>query len=169
MRYFVCEWYNRLEQNEIKTTSNTVLWHIASTERVKEVFNMVGLYGAQVFDKNNKLIQYSFCGKVIILKVITGREMRGYILEEAPRWKAQHTTNPVIYIMPSTYNNDTDMWMFEDSYVYINCVAYRIEVYIPICILLSKRGALLYTTHRHVYEIGPYTQNRPEIEVGCCS
>ena len=32
MSYFLCEGYNRLERNEIKTTPNTVLWHIASME-----------------------------------------------------------------------------------------------------------------------------------------
>ena len=45
---------------------------------------MAGLCGAQVFDKNDNFIRYSFCGKVILSNVITGREIRGYILEETP-------------------------------------------------------------------------------------
>ena len=76
--------YNRLEQNVIKTTPNTILWHIASTKQAKEVFNIAGLCGAQVFDKNGNTIQYSFCGKIILSNIITGREIRGYVLEKAP-------------------------------------------------------------------------------------
>ena len=56
MNYFVCERYNRLEWNEVNTTLNTVLWNIASTKQSKEVFNVTGLCGAQVFDMNDNFI-----------------------------------------------------------------------------------------------------------------
>ena len=59
--------------------------------------------------------------------------------------------------------------MFEEPCVLICHVPYRMEVYAPIRILLSKRGYISYTTHRHVCEIGPHTRNRPKIEVGRCS
>ena len=77
--------------------------------------------------------------------------------------------NNIIYITPLLYNNDNNMWMFEEPCVAIHRVPYKLEIYAPICILLSKRGTLSYTTHRHVYKIGPCTRNRPIIEVGCCS
>ena len=99
MNYLFGTGYNRLEQNVIKTTPNTVLFHIASTEQAKEVFNIAGLCGSQVFDKNGNFIRYSFCGKVILLNVITGREIRGYVLEVAPQWKVQLT----IYIYHLLY------------------------------------------------------------------
>ena len=67
------------------------------------------------------------------------------------------------------YDNDNNMWMFTEPCVLIRREPYRMEAYASICILLSKRGYMLYTTHRHVYEIGPHTRNRPRIEVGCCS
>ena len=53
MNYLFGEGYNQYEQNIIKTTPRTVLWNIASTERVKEIFNIVDLCGAQVFDRND--------------------------------------------------------------------------------------------------------------------
>ena len=59
--------------------------------------------------------------------------------------------------------------MFPEPCVLIYCVPYRMEAYAPIRILLSKKGYMSYTTHRHVFEIGPHTRNRPRIEVGCCS
>ena len=133
---------------------------------------MAGLCGAQVFNKNDNFIRYSFCGKVILSNVITGRkirEIRGYIFEEAPQWKVQLTNNNIIYITPPVYDHDNNMWMIEESCVSIRRVPYRMEVYAPICILFSKRGYILYTTHRHVCEIGPHTRNRPRIEVGRCS
>ena len=112
MNYLFGEGYNQLEKNVIKTTQRTVLWHIASTKRAKEIFNIADLYRAQIFDKNNNFIQYSFCGKVILSNVITNREIRGYVLEEAPQLKLQLTTNNIIYITPPVYDHDNTMWMF---------------------------------------------------------
>ena len=87
VNYLFGEGYNRYEQNITKTTPRTVLWNIASTERVKEIFTMAGLCGAQVFDRNDTNIQYSFCGKVILSNVYNDKEIRGYVLEETPQWK----------------------------------------------------------------------------------
>ena len=56
MNYLFGEGYNRLEQNVIKTTPRTVVWHIASTDRAKEIFNIADLCGAQGFDKNDTTI-----------------------------------------------------------------------------------------------------------------
>ena len=75
MNYLFGEGYNQLEHNVIKTTPRTVLWHIASTERAKEMLNIANLCGAQIFDKNDTTIRYSFCGKVIILNVVNGKEI----------------------------------------------------------------------------------------------
>ena len=102
------------------------------------------------------------------MNVITSREIRGYVLEETPRWKVQLTNNNIMHITPPLYDNDNHMWMFEELYVLIYCVSYSMEVYTPIYILLSKRGFILYTTHRHVCKIGPHTRNKPIIEVGLC-
>ena len=122
-----------------------------------------------MFDKNDNTIWYSFCGKVILSNVITGREIRGYVLEESPQWKVQLTNNNIMYITPLVYDDDNNMWMFPEPCVLIRRVPYRMEAYVPVCILLSKRGYVLYTTHKHVCEIGPHTRNRPRIEVGRCS
>ena len=103
MNYLFGVGYNRLEQNVIKSTPKTVLWHISSTERAKEVFNIAGLCAAQVFDTNDNFIRYSFCGKIILSNVINGKEIRGYILEEAPQWKVQLTNNNIIYISHLLY------------------------------------------------------------------
>ena len=75
MNYLFGEGYNQLEQNVIKTTPRTVLWHIASTKRVKEIFNIADLCGAQVFNKNEHFIRYSFCGKVILSNVYNNEEI----------------------------------------------------------------------------------------------
>ena len=56
MNYLFGTGYNRLEQNVIKTTPNIVLWYIPSTKQAKEVFNIAGLCGAQVFNKNENTI-----------------------------------------------------------------------------------------------------------------
>jgi len=56
MNYLFGEGYNQYEQNVIKTTPRAVLWPIASTKRVEEIFNIADLCGAQVFDKNNTTI-----------------------------------------------------------------------------------------------------------------
>ena len=129
---------------------------------------MAALCEAQVFDKYDKFIQYSFCGKVIILNIINGIEVRGYILEETTCWKVQLENNDMIHIPSSAFNNDINMWMFED-HVYTLIVYHIIEVCVPICMFLSNRGILLYTTHRHVCVIGVHTRNRPRTEVCCCS
>ena len=91
VNYLFGEGYNRYEQNIIKTTPRTVLWHIASTKRVKEIFNIADLCGTQVFDKNDTTIRYSFCGKVILSNIFNGKEIQGYVLEETPQWKVQLT------------------------------------------------------------------------------
>ena len=94
--------------------------------------------------------------------------MRGYVLEEGLRWRVQLTNNRVINRMPPDYNETTYRWMFQDPF-YINRVPYRVERYAPICILISKKGKISYTTHRYVCEISPRTRNRPEIIVHRCS
>ena len=67
------------------------------------------------------------------------------------------------------YDDDNKMWMFPEPCVLIHRVPYRMGAHAPIRILLSKRGYMSYTTHRHVCEIGPHTRNRLRIEVGRCS
>ena len=91
------------------------------------------------------------------------------MLKEAPQWKVQLRNTNIIYtyIIPPVFDHDNNMWMFQEPCVSIRHVPYRMEVYVPICILLSKKDYMLYTTHRHVCEIGPLTRNRPIIEVGC--
>jgi len=81
----------------------------------------------------------------------------------------QLTNGSMIFITPPVYDHDNNMWVFQEPCVSICRVPYRMVEYAPICLLLNKRGYLTYTTHRHVCEIGPYTKNRPIIEVGCCS
>ena len=150
-------------------TTRTVLRNIASTKRVKEIFNIDDLFGAQVFDRNEPTIRYSFCGKVILLNVYNNRDIRGYLLEETPQWKVQLTNCNMIFITPPVYDHDNNMWVFQEPCVSICRVPYRMLEYTPICLLLNKRGYLTYTTHRHVCEIGPETRNRPRIEIDCCS
>ena len=134
---------------------------------MKEIFNIADLCAAQVLDKNDTTIRYSFCGKVILSNVINGKEIRGYVLEETPRWKVQLATGQMIFIAPPVYDHDDTMWVFSDPCVSIRRVPYSILEYAPIRLLLSKRGYLTYTTHRHVCEIGP--RNRPLIGSDRCS
>ena len=89
------------------------------------------------------------------------------MLEETPRFKIQLTNGKMIYITPPVYDHDNDTWVFEHPCVTINRVPYTILEYSPIRLLLSKRGYLSYTTHRHVCEIGQ--RNRLLIEADRCS
>ena len=75
----------------------------------------------------------------------------------------------MIFITSPVHDNDNNMWVFQEPCVSIRRVPYRMVEYAPIRLLLNKRGYLLYTTHRHVYNIGRHTRNRPRIEVGRCS
>ena len=159
--------HNRYEQNIIKSTTRTVLWNIWSSQRMKEIFNIADLCGAQVFDTNEPTIRYSFCGKVIVSNVYNNKEIRGYVLEETPRFKVQLTNGNMIYIAPPVYDHDNNMWVFQHPCVLIGRVPYSILEYAPIRLLLSKRGYLSYTTHRHVCEVGP--RNRLLIEPDHCS
>ena len=93
---------------------------------------MAGLCGAQVFNKNDNFIQYSFCGKFMLSNVITGREIRGYVLEETPQWKVQLMNNNITYITPPVYDNDNNMWVSKESCILICRVPYKIEIYAPI-------------------------------------
>ena len=68
---------------------------------------------------------------------------------------------------PPVYDHDHDIWVFQDPCVLIGRVPYSILEYAPICLLLSKKGYLLYTTHRHVCVVGP--RNRLLIEPDRCS
>ena len=58
-----------------------------------------------------------FVAKSFYRNVITNRETRGYVLEEAPQWKVQLTNNNSVYITPPVYDHDYNMWMFQ-SHVY---------------------------------------------------
>ena len=76
--------FNKVEQYEIKRTPRTVLFHIASMQRVKQIFNITNLCGVEVYNHNNSnnIIKYSCCGKVIITNLDSDTEIGGYILEE---------------------------------------------------------------------------------------
>ena len=78
--------FDKVEQNEIKRTLKPFLFHIALIERAKQIFNIVNLCGAEMFvnnnnnnnndnDNNNSMIQYSCCGKVIIMNLDTNSEI----------------------------------------------------------------------------------------------
>ena len=167
VNYLFGEGYNRYERNIIKSTTRTVLWHVASTERVKEIFNIADLCGVQVFDRNEPTIRYSFCGKVILSNIYNDQEIRGYVLEETPQWRVQLTNGRMIYITPPVYDHNINNWVFQEPCVSIGRVPFRMLEYAPIRLLLNKRGYLTFTTHRHVCEMGP--RNRPLIEMDRCS
>ena len=71
VNYLFGEGYNRYKQNIIKTTPRTVLWNIPSTERVKEIFTMAGLCGAQVFIGMTLIFDTLFVAKSFYRTFIT--------------------------------------------------------------------------------------------------
>ena len=90
------------------------------------------------------------------------------MLEETPsRFKVQLTNGNMIYITPPVYDHDNDTWVFQHPCVTIGRVPYSVLEYAPIRLLLSKRGYLSYTTHRHLCVVG--TRNKLLIEPDRCS
>ena len=100
---------NKVEQNGIERTPKTFLFHIASMERAKQIFNNTNLCGAEVYVKNNNKIWYFCCGKVSIINLDTNSEIGGCILEEIDtQWKVQLAYDCIFSNLVPIYNNDTN-------------------------------------------------------------
>ena len=144
--------FNKVEQYKIKRTPQTFLFHIASMEIAKQIFNIGDLCLVEVYinnNNNNNMIWYSCCGKVIIRNLDSDTEIGGYILEETnTRWKVQLDDNCTVYILIPIHNKNTNSWIFPHQI--INNVSYSILEYSPICILISKAGYISYTMNRLV-------------------
>ena len=73
--------FNKVEQYEIKRAPRTFLFHIASMDRAKRIFNIVDLCAcaAEVYvnKNNNNMIWYSSCGNEIIRNLDSDTEIGG--------------------------------------------------------------------------------------------
>ena len=168
--------YQNITQNEsIKKTKQTFIFHLASTERANTIFSVAGLSVVQSFfnttNNNNDIndrIQRSFCGKVSVMNNATMATIPGYILSETiDQCRVQLANNNIIYIPFPTYSMDT--WTFSPPNFVIDEQLHHISQYDPICIKISKRGTIMYVTNRHVCRIGPGTGDLPVIIPNQCS
>ena len=77
------KYYERLKKNEIiYQTSLVTVIHIASLERMKNLFCLGGLSSVLFCDKELTM-KYSTCGKVYL--EIDGREMNGHVIKSNKR------------------------------------------------------------------------------------
>ena len=77
------KYYERLKKNEIiYQTSLVTVIHIASLERMKNLFCLGGLSSVLFCDKE-RTMEHSTCGKLYL--EINGREMNGYIIKSNQR------------------------------------------------------------------------------------
>ena len=116
--YLFSKNFNKVQNNNIKRTPKTIIFHVASGERTKENFNIAELYGAEINvnnnnssnNNNNDKIWYSCCGKVIIVNGDTETEIIGYILEETNTyWKVELPNNcTTVHMLAPEYCSDTN-------------------------------------------------------------
>jgi hypothetical protein len=118
--------YLKLKVNEIVLSKKrSAIIHIASLERMKEIFNLKGLCGTEyVIDG----ILYTCAGKVNLVN--SGKNITGFIVKERrDKWTIRLSNDKMITIGRVEYNDD-------DGYIYdenIRCNDYRITHYWPIC------------------------------------
>ena len=122
----------------IKKTKKLILFHVASQQRMKDIFvqeeNCATEFEVEQ-DNGLKYIQ-TCCGKVNVS--YNGKNILGYILEEKnQKWKILLATNKVIFLDCLSFDR------IKQEYVYQHCPSKHkpsITEYWPICLLVCLNG-----------------------------
>ena len=131
-----------LRNSEIVYRSkNTIIFHIASQRRMKELFIIAGLTSVEFKCADNV---WSCCGKVNV--VIKNRNYIGYIVDESPRhWNVQLGSNSVRYIPKATYVQNLNTYHFSRKEP---CITQ----YWPIRFKIHSSGETSYTLNRVCFD-----------------
>ena len=118
--------FNKVQHNLIKRTPKTYLFHFASGDRAKLIFNIADLCAVEVYlinnNNNNNKVPYSCCGKVIIMNLDNDREIIGYILEETnTQWKIQLMDYRIVFMLVPTYYTLLFVYLFPKLIIYHIC------------------------------------------------
>jgi hypothetical protein len=133
----------------IAKTKKTVLIHIESASRMRELFSLCGLCGV-TYNENGR--EMSCSGKV---ETVTqdGKQCLGYILDNVGDhyWKVKLMSNQLVTLQKPFFNRDTREYLFnENNGGAVNGI--RIQAYWPIRLLIFTSGhgklTLNRVTHR---------------------
>eukprot|EP00978_Attheya_sp_CCMP212_P027085 scaffold90288_cov52-Attheya_sp.AAC.6 len=148
MCIFGKEWSKLRKRDEIiSQTKKASLFHIASEQRIKSLFNMYNLC-ATVFKISGR--RHTCCGKVNT--VMNGLSCVGYILEENAvnnTWRIQLLTNEVVVMEKPAFDIESGKYHYA-SIAEIN--VRFIQQYWPIRISIRRNGSGKITLNRVAFD-----------------
>ena len=138
--------YKKIRCNIVKETKRSVIVHIASQARAKEILSIGGLCAGEVQVKD---IIHSCCAKVNVVLINNGgRSILGYVLDEKRgRWEIQLTNNCIICSRAPTFDSS----LFTYSFPRIQKsrgIEFSISQYWPIRLMILRRGEIKFTLNR---------------------
>ena len=141
--------FNKVREEIITETKNTVLLHFHSNIRIVEVLSIAGLCGVVVLERD---VVRTCCGKIIFgLRQSMDQEATGFVMRTCRRrWVVKiQGSNQTITIRPPQINKVTCTYDFKGT---DGNAAYFIKEYFPIRIKVSMLGEMKVTLNRVILD-----------------
>ena len=145
--------YDKLLKGEIvEKTLKTMVIHLASQKRVKNLLMVKGLTATEFEFSTDSVLKYQTCCGKVNLKMIDGRNLLGYILDEDNvSWTILLASNEVITTSKLQYCKTRRRYNYDNSND--STVRYRITMYWPVRFLVNRiSGNCKITLNRLAYK-----------------